>query len=295
MTTETTLGELLKEARDTLAAAGIDTARLDARVLLGAVVEGGEAAVFGYPEREIPAVDVRRVRDLIAKRAARQPLSQVLGHKEFWSLDFEVTEDTLTPRPDTETLIEMVLDAVAANCCAPLRVLDLGTGSGCILLTVLNNLPNATGLGVDKGAGALAVARRNAQHLGLAGRAAFQAGDWAAGIDEAFDLVVSNPPYIPRADIGGLDPEVARFEPILALDGGLDGLDAYRVIAGDALALLKPGGQLFLEVGAGQADAVADLVRAGGLIDVAIRADLGRLDRCVSARRAVESAAKNAN
>lgn len=275
------IGELLYEVQTQLAEAGIENPRLDARVLLGNIVDGGEATVFGYPEREVPAVQVRKIRALAARRAAREPMSQVLGEKEFWSLGFEVTGDTLTPRPDTETLIEAMLAWAGRRNGRPLRILDLGTGSGCILLTLLHAIPDAQGLGVDCSAAALGVARRNADRLGLSGRARFQQGNWTDGIDERFDLVVANPPYIPTGDIGGLDPEVARFEPLVALDGGLDGLVAYRRIAQSVGDVLAPDGAVFLEVGAGQAPEVARLLGDAGLADVSVRADLSGLDRCV--------------
>lgn len=285
MTANFTLGEIYKEACETLSAAGIDNARLDARVLLGAVIDGGEAAIFGYPEREVSVSDARRIRDLVSQRATRVPLSQVLGHKEFWSLDFEVTADTLTPRPDTETLIEAVVDAVGKRRDEALRILDLGTGSGCILLTLLHALPKASGLGIDRSEEALRVARRNAKKMGLEERAVFIEGDWVKGVSEKFDFIVSNPPYIPSGDIGGLAPEVARFEPILALDGGLDGLEAYRIIAAAARERLLPDGEIFLEVGAGQAQRVAEMLKEGGLEEVDVFVDLAGLDRCVSGCR----------
>lgn len=283
-----TVGELYREACEILSRAGIDSPRLDARVLLGAVIDGGEQAVFGYPERPVAPADARRARDLVAKRAARLPLSQVLGRKEFWSLDFEVTGDTLTPRPDTETLIGAVLAWISERDLAAPRIVDLGTGSGCILLTLLHALPGARGLGVDCSAAALAVAGRNAARLGLAERADFTKGDWCAGLDGPFDVAVSNPPYIPTGDIGGLDPEVARYEPLVALDGGLDGLAAYRVLARSVRSVLAPGGLFALEVGAGQALAVCRLLGEAGFDEVSTHADLSGLDRCVLGTAPVE-------
>lgn len=280
-----TIGDLLHEVRSLLAGAGVDSSRLDARVIVASVLDGGEAAVFGYPERDVSDADAHAVRALAQRRANREPMSQVLGRREFWSLDFEVTGDTLTPRPDTETLIEDVLAWAGrrqAGDTRPLRILDLGTGSGCILLSLLHALDGATGLGVDCSDDALKVAMRNAERLGLAGRAAFRKGNWMDGVDERFDLVVSNPPYIPTGDIGALDPEVARFEPLVALDGGLDGLAAYRTIAAGVRGVLAPGGAVFLEVGAGQARRVARLLADAGLAEVSVRADLASLDRCVS-------------
>lgn len=276
-----TIGALLHEVQTQLADAGIDNPRLDARVLLGAVIEGGEAAVFGYPEREVEGGALRRVREMAKHRAAREPMSQVLGEKEFWSLMFEVTGDTLTPRPDTETMIEAVLAWAGKRAAPSLRILDMGTGSGCIVLSLLHALPNATGLGVDCSGEALAVAKRNADRLSLGDRVQFQTGNWADGIETRFDAVVANPPYIPSGDIAMLDPEVARFEPLVALDGGLDGLDPYRVIAQSIRGVLAPGGAVFLEMGIGQENDVAEMLRTAGLEDIAIHADLSGLDRCV--------------
>jgi release factor glutamine methyltransferase len=207
----------------------------------------------------------------------------VLGHREFWSLDFVVTEATLDPRPDSETVVEQVLAARRDR--PPTRILDLGIGTGCLLLSLLSEWPEAWGLGVDRSEAAAQVAQLNADRLGLGDRAAILVGDWADAVQGTFDVVVSNPPYIPEREIDGLAPEVARFEPRAALAGGPDGLDAYRMIARASSRLLVEGGLVALEVGAGQAADVARLLAAEGLSDVRAARDLGSVERVVSAKK----------
>lgn len=275
-----TVAQVLHQAAGQLMAAGIETSRLDARLLLGEVLGLEPQAVFSRPQLEPSAAELERFGALLTRRLAREPMSHLLGRRGFWTLEFKVTADTLDPRPDTETLIEAVLGSLTERG-RPRRILDLGTGTGCILLTLLTELGFATGLGVDKSPAALEVARDNAQSLGLAGRAAFQLGDWGAGLEERFDIIVSNPPYIPDGDIDGLEPEVAVFEPRLALAGGPDGLDCYRVLAPQMAGLLAPGGVVALEVGMGQAGDVAAILAAAGLPRTAARRDLGGVERCV--------------
>ena len=212
---------------------------------------------------------------------ARRPISQILGHREFWSLDFEVTEATLDPRPDSETLVAAVLERMAS----PARILDLGTGTGCLLLSLLHERPGAWGLGIDRSPAAAAVAARNARRLGLGARAAFAVSDWDSALSGTFEAVVSNPPYIPDAEIEGLAPEVAWHEPRSALAGGVDGLDAYRRIARVLPSLLAPGGLAALEVGAGQAPDVARLLAAEGLVEIATAHDLASVERVVLAKK----------
>jgi release factor glutamine methyltransferase len=212
----------------------------------------------------------------------REPLAQIVGVREFWSLPSAVTADTLTPRPDSETLIEAALAAVADRQAA-LRILDLGTGTGCLLLALLSEMPHSTGLGIDCSDKAIAVARRNAAALGLSARAEFLVGDWTNGVNERFNLVITNPPYIRTEDLPGLEPEVSRYEPRLALDGGADGLASYRAIAGGLAGVLAPDGVAVLEVGAGQADAVQRILRQAGLRETACRDDLGGVARCLVA------------
>ncbi len=240
---------------ETLAAAGIEAPRREARILLAAAAGVSAAGLLALDE-----VDEAKFMPLLHRRAAREPMAYILGRREFWGLEFAVSPATLIPRPDTETLIEAVLEAGVK----PRTVLDLGTGTGCLLLAALHEFPQAFGVGVDLQPQAAALARANAAALGMADRAAFLAGSWAEALAGAFDLVLSNPPYIEAADVAGLMPEVARYEPLSALAGGADGLDAYRAIIAALPRLLAPDGLAVLELGAGQAMSVTELAAEAG-------------------------------
>jgi len=267
---------LLAEATAALAAAGIEAPAREARMLLLHALGRPAGTLLDRTEQvAAPALPA-----LLARRAAREPMAQILGRQGFWTLDLEVSRDTLIPRADTEALVEAALAALPDRA-APLRVLDLGTGTGCLLLAVLSEFPHATGIGADLAPAAAALARRNAAANGLAGRAAFLAGHWAEALAARFDLVLSNPPYIPHADLAGLMPEVVAHEPARALDGGADGLVAYRAIIADLPRLLAPGGLAVLELGLGQHDTVPALARAGGLAIRALRPDLGGIPRAL--------------
>jgi release factor glutamine methyltransferase len=279
-----TVGTILEAAVRRLHAAGIDTARLDARLLLGDVLQVETAALVAHPERPLAGSEDERFRALIERRCRHQPVSQLLARREFWGLTFRVTADTLIPRPETETIVEQALAGIPDRARA-LRVLDVGTGTGCLLLALLHELPQATGLAIDRSPAALAVARANAEALGLAARAEFRLGNWTDGVAESFDLIVSNPPYITTADMEQLAPEVARHEPPLALDGGRDGLDCYRAIARGLSGCLRPDGRLLLEIGAGQGDSVAAIFAAAGFACTARHNDLAGLPRCLVLRR----------
>lgn len=279
-----TLGESLRLIARALAEAGIDEPRTDARLLVAEAAGVDSRTVFTRPELELSAERQARLAALAARRAAREPMAHILGRRGFWTLELKVTADTLDPRPDTETVVEAVL-AELPDRGAPLRLLDFGTGTGAILLALLSELPRATGLGVDSSPAALEVARENACRLGLSDRAEFRLGHWGRDLDGCFDAIVSNPPYIPDQEIPRLQPEVAVWEPRLALAGGPDGLDCYRALAPDLARLLAPDGVAALEVGQGQAPAVAAILKAVGLIVRAIRADLGGVERCVVAAR----------
>jgi len=273
------------EAQRRLAAAGVAEPRLDAQVLMGHVLACGRAGVLSRPDRLLDDAEAARFAGLVAGRAARRPVSQLVEEREFWSLPFRVTPDVLTPRPDSETVVAAALGCIADRT-APVRLLDLGTGSGCLLLALLHELPAARGIGVDRSGAALAVARGNALRLGLAGRGAFVQGSWASALRGPFDLAVANPPYIPDAAIAALEPEVARFEPRGALAGGPDGLDAYRQILGDLARVLAPGGRLVVEIGDGQAAGVTDIAGACGWSMGARHADLaGRIRALVMVSR----------
>jgi release factor glutamine methyltransferase len=261
-----------------LAAAGIEDPRREARLILAAAL-GVDAA--GLLLVETLADDTGE--DLLRRRLAREPLAYILGRREFWGLEFATSPATLIPRPDSETLIEAALQTFPERA-AVRRILDLGTGTGCLLLAALHEFPAAFGVGVDLSAAAAALAGRNAENLHLAGRASFLAGNWDGAIEGQFDLILSNPPYIQQADMVGLMPEVAVYEPVLALNGGPDGLAAYRMIISALPRLLAPRGAAVLELGAGQADDVAALAAAQGL-GWRTRADLGGHQRALILQR----------
>jgi release factor glutamine methyltransferase len=279
-----TARSLVEAAALRLAAAGVDAPRRDARLLLAAALDVEPAALLARDDGPVDAAAAARFAGYVDRRAGREPVSRILGSREFWSLPFRLTPATLDPRPDSETLVEAALAGIADRQ-APWRLLDLGTGSGCLLLALLAELPAATGVGVDRDPDAVAAAAANARALGLADRARFCPGDWAAGLDGPFDLVVSNPPYIPDQDIAGLAPEVARFEPRAALAGGPDGLAAYRALAPDLARVLAPAGRVVVEFGAGQDQAVAAILIASGLEIQGFRRDLNSILRCVVAAR----------
>ena len=275
-----TIDEALRDGAARLHASGIDNPRLEARLLLAYALRTTQETVLRDRDAEI---DPTGYHSLLARRVAREPLAHILGRREFWSLDLLVSPDTLVPRPETETLIEAALAAFAGQP-PPRQVLDLGTGSGCLLLAALSEFPASFGFGIDRSEAALALARRNAARLGLGDRAAFLCGDWGAALAGRFDLVLSNPPYIPSLEIDGLMPEVACCEPRLALDGGPDGLVAYRCLIPELDRLLTDRGVAVLEVGEGQADAVAALGREAGFT-VATRRDLTEITRAIVLNR----------
>jgi release factor glutamine methyltransferase len=257
--------------------AGIEAARLDVRLLLASQLGVSPSDVSLIGDRVLPPEAAAAFETNIARRIAREPASRILGEREFWSLPFRLGPDTLDPRPDSETVVETALAQFGAE---PRRVLDLGTGTGCLLLAVLGERPAWTGLGLDIAAGAVAVARVNAAALGLADRARIEAGDWADA-EGGFDLILSNPPYIPSGEIEGLEPEVSVFDPRRALDGGPDGLAAYRALAPVILKHLVPGGRAVLEIGQGQADQVVGILSVVGLAEIERRRDYGGIERCL--------------
>lgn len=276
------LGRLVSEATERLIAAGVPSARLDARLLAEFALRLGRGVVMLDPDRPIAPIEVRRFKRLINRRMRREPVSRITQQREFWSLPFRVDRATLDPRPDTEILVETILREIdrTNGRDAPLSLVDLGTGTGCILLSLLHELPNTGGLGIDQSKGAIACARTNAVALGLDGRADFHIGDWAVRINTRFDWVVSNPPYIPAAHIARLDPEVG-FDPRSALDGGADGLDAYRRILSDLARILAPRGRGAFEIGHDQAESVAAIaVQHGFSIDAVVK-DYAGNDRVV--------------
>jgi release factor glutamine methyltransferase len=275
-----TVGAFLCQAGQVLRAAAIENPRMEARILLGHAMGATAEALLRDPRAPVPAAAVTRFRAGLAARLAATPMAHILGRQGFWTLDLLVSPATLIPRADSEALVEAALEALP-DVAAPLRVLDLGTGTGCLLLAVLAERPRAFGIGVDLVPAAAALAAENARRNGLADRAAFLAGDWAAALSGRFDLVLANPPYIESAAIAGLMPEVARHEPASALDGGADGLDAYRLLAAALPGLLAPGGIAVLELGQGQQAPVESLARAAGLHPGGCRADLGGVPRAL--------------
>jgi release factor glutamine methyltransferase len=277
----TTLVSAWKAARERLEAAGVDGPVIDARLLVEAAADATRTDILADPHRVLSGEQAGRLEDYLARRERREPVSHILGRKGFWKVMLKVTPNVLTPRPDTETILDVVLPAFDEH--RRFDVLDLGVGSGAILLAILAERPLARGVGVDASDEALAVARENAANLGLEGRTALLRGDWTFGLaDGSFDLVVANPPYIPSADIAALDPEVRDHEPRLALDGGPDGLDAYRRLAPEVVRVLRPGGRFALEIGIGQKSAVEGLMREAGAVDLRIQNDLAGRERVVA-------------
>lgn len=272
-----------RAARDRLIAAGIDSPVLDARMLLGQAASVTREVMLTDPYRELSEAQQDALEALLQRREAREPISHILGIKPFWTLEFSVGPDVLTPRPETEFLIQAALEGLPKDALG--EVLDLGTGSGAIVLTLLHERPGLTGIGLDCSAAALRIAAANAEALGLAQRCQWLQGDWCDAPIRPFRRILANPPYIASGEIDGLEPEVARFEPRLALDGGDDGLEAYRAIAPLLAQRLADDGQVLLEVGAGQAQAVQVLLVEAGLEVSEVRRDLGGQARVVIAKK----------
>ena len=275
---------LIGDGAALLRAAGVENPRLEARLLLAHALNLPVAALLRDPKL---AADPTPYAALISRRAAHEPLAYILGHREFWSLRFAVSPATLIPRPESETLIEAALAAFVRRA-PPRSILDLGTGTGCLLLSALREFPDSFGVGIDRSPGAAALAAANASGLGLGDRAAFLCADWEAPVAGRFDLVLCNPPYIPTCEIGGLMPEVAGYEPASALDGGADGLSAYRHVLPLLPQLLQPDGVAVLELGIGQGPRVAALARESGLIAIT-RPDLAGIPRALVLESATEA------
>ncbi|MEH2564370.1 peptide chain release factor N(5)-glutamine methyltransferase [Bradyrhizobium sp. AZCC 2289] len=285
-------GRTVEAARRALTArfrsGGIDSAELDARMLVGAVLDLDLTGMIMAADRPLDCGESLRLEDFTRRRLAGEPVARILGHKEFWGLPLQLSPATLVPRPDTETVVELALEMLRNDGASrrPLRIADLGTGSGAILLALLSELPQAHGFGTDISAEALQTAGANAARAGLADRATFVACDYATGLSGPFDLIVSNPPYIRGADIAGLAAEVRDYDPRAALDGGADGLDAYRALIPQAAGLLAPGGALVVEAGQGQSGPIQGLMTAAGLTPAgAPKADLAGIQRAVAGRK----------
>ncbi len=287
----TTHGAAVAELRRAFRAAGLDTPALDARRLVEWVLGVDGASLLRDPDRPLSQPDSRRIADACRRRLAREPVSRIIGMRGFHGLDFEIGPASLDPRPETETLVDGVLGLIA-NGLVPggntPQILDLGTGSGAILVALLTRLPESTGVGVDISLEALAIARRNVDRHGLAGRAMLQASSWFEAVTGTFDLIVANPPYIPTSEIEALDPEVHRYDPHAALDGGPDGLEPYRRIAAGAAQTLRPGGWLVTEIGMGQSDSIsailAPLASPTAGDGAIVWHDLSGTARCVAVR-----------
>jgi release factor glutamine methyltransferase len=287
--TQPTLGATLRQATALLRRAGIENAGDDARRLLGAALSLSAAQVLAAPERPLSPEEAERVGRCVARRVAREPVSRILGVRDFYGRSFAISPATLDPRPDSETLITAALDLAARDrsLAQPPRILDVGTGSGCLLLTLLAELPGALGVGTDTSAAALHVARANARRLGVAHRASWLAADVLEAVRGTFDILISNPPYIPTAEIAGLDPEVRCYDPPSALDGGEDGLHFFhRLLA--RMRDVVVDGWVVLEVGHDQADALAALLASSGSPasqgDIRFYRDVAGRRRCVAAR-----------
>jgi release factor glutamine methyltransferase len=279
--TETTQRAALKDAVRRLKEGGIDMPVLDARLLVEHALQTDWATLFTGPDRALTPGEAASIEALLRRRLAREPIARIVGKRGFWKFDLAISPATLDPRPDTETLVMAVLKLLP-DPSRPLSILDLGAGSGAILLALLHELPHATGLGIDIAEEATATASANALALGLHTRADFRAQDWNAGLAGQYDIVVSNPPYIPAGDIPGLAPEVREYDPHAALNGGADGLDAYRALARLSPPVLKPGGLMALEIGQGQAQAVEGIFAAAGFGPFTRWKDLAGIERVLT-------------
>jgi release factor glutamine methyltransferase len=275
--------EALARLFEAFEACGIEDPKREAGITLSAASGVTPVALIVAPEAPLGSA-ASRVEEFAARRAAGEPLARIVGKREFWGLKLAISPEVLDPRPETETIVEASLRRLGRRREEALRVLDLGVGSGALICALLGEFAHARGVGVDISAAAADVARRNVEACGLAGRAEIRIGDWTKGLEGPFDLIVSNPPYIPRADLSRLPREVRNFDPRLALDGGIDGLDAYRRILPEARSELSGGGWLMVEIGAGQATDVLAIAERCGFVDTATDKDLAGLDRVVAAR-----------
>lgn len=278
-----TIQSIIADMRAQFRGVGLDTPELDARLLVQGVLGLSQEKLLLNADTAVSAADSKRVEEAMKRRLLREPVSRILGTRSFWRSEFKVTSDTLDPRADSETLVDAVLKHADKN--APLRILDLGTGTGCLLLSLLQELPQATGVGIDISAGAIQTAQQNAEALDLSKRALFITSNWSEmKTGNSFDIVVSNPPYIAEAEIPGLQPEVRQYDPYTALAGGADGLDCYRTIIALLPCLLKKGGKVFFEIGHDQADFVKGMLAAGGFHVLQTVPDIAGHDRCIVAQ-----------
>ncbi len=282
-TAQTTRAEAFRRLVETFQRLNFDEPAREARLTLCAACGLSPAAMIAAPDERLGAA-ASRLCEFAVRRADGEPLSKIVGRREFWGLPLFISRDVLDPRPETETIVEAAVALFADRRSEPIRVLDLGVGSGALLCALLVEFPAARGLGVDRSEEAAAVARANIEACGLAQRAEVRIGDWTDGVDGPFDLIVSNPPYVPSAEIADLPREVRDYDPRAALDGGADGLDAFRAIIPASAALLSPKGRLIVEVGAGQARSVSAIAGEAGFRDVATWRDFAGVERAVAAR-----------
>jgi release factor glutamine methyltransferase len=280
-----TRAEALAQLRGAFANGGLETPALDARLLVEAALGIAPVDLVARPDEALTAEQEGRLADYARRRLSREPVARIIGEWEFWGLPFLLSAETLVPRPETEAVVETAL-ARLPEAAAPLRILDLGTGTGCLLISILRERPLAIGLGVDRSPGALATARANAQRNGVHARALFVASDWGRAARGPFDLIVANPPYVASGVIPSLEPDVRDYDPALSLDGGPDGLDAYRIILSEAPGLLAETGILVLEIGYDQADALQTLSALSPLDFLGTGSDLTGNARCVTLKRA---------
>jgi release factor glutamine methyltransferase len=286
------LYEAIRELGRVFREAGVHTAGLDARLLASHVCALTPEQTIAEPGFMLSPEMTVRINEVAARRLAGEPVSRIIGYREFWGLLFGLSPHTLDPRPETELLVEAVLDYVRAEglSASPIRILDLGTGSGCLLGALLSELPQSTGVGVDLSQEALCTARENLRRLGLLNRASFLCADWARALgDASFDIIVSNPPYIGSSEIAGLEAEVQAFDPRLALDGGEDGLQAFRMILAEAFRVLGAKGLLIFETGDRQAQIVREMMvnsaRGACCLEARVLDDLNGIERAVAGRR----------
>ncbi|WP_417433143.1 peptide chain release factor N(5)-glutamine methyltransferase [Kiloniella sp.] len=281
-----TIADCLKLGNEQLTAAEIENPRLDVRLLLAEALSVDTSYLFGYPEKRLNDGQFGHFQAMINRRLKREPVSKIIGRKEFWSLEFKVSRDTLDPRPDSETLIEAVLESLVDKTEA-IKILDLGTGTGCLLLTLLSELQGAKGLGIDISDRALAIAKDNAEALGLSDRVAFQLGNWCDGVKDSWDIIISNPPYIGEGEKKALSPEVLNYDPALALFAENNGMKDYQTFIPQAASILKNNGMLVVEAGHTQAEAINALMSDAGLMVYPAKKDLGGIARACIARKCI--------
>jgi len=275
----TTITAAMKYATSKLSAAGIQEPRLDSKILLCHAAKIEQLIILSNPERLLSPETIKLFDELIQRRALREPVSHLVGQREFWSLPFKVSPDVLDPRPESEILVQAAIDSIE-NKEKVISALDVGTGSGCLIISLLRELPLASGVGVDISEPALCIARSNAEHNLVSDRIKFIRSSWGEGLSERFDIIISNPPYIPIKEKHLLEPEVSHYEPGLALFGGYDGLASYRQLCFSLLKLLKPNGVVIIECGKGQAQSVIQIFNDSSFIHLKTLLDLNDVERC---------------